>query len=304
MERARARGRRRHRRSLLLRGRRRHRACSSPIGARGRPVARRPRSSLATRSSRACDSSSATSTSSPEQLVFVPMLLLAPLPLVPLLVARRGAARAACPTSCSGSCAPRAAGSRARATPGSPSAPVLVLALLRARATPSSRLRRHLRRSRSSRSSRGDFAWTLLRDRSSDSTCRAQIARQLPRDRARRRHPLAARVRRSRSRASTSPFVPARAGAAGLAARRLLARPPERYAAALELSRAYRGTVMLLSDVVEFEDTYTAEHSRSVVDLVHAVADGDGHRPATSARSSSSPPCCTTSARSRSPRRS
>jgi HD-GYP domain-containing protein (c-di-GMP phosphodiesterase class II) len=47
----------------------------------------------------------------------------------------------------------------------------------------------------------------------------------------------------------------------------------ERYGAALELHRAYRGTVMLLTDVVEFEDPYTAEHSRSIVDLVHAVAD-------------------------------
>jgi HD-GYP domain-containing protein (c-di-GMP phosphodiesterase class II) len=50
----------------------------------------------------------------------------------------------------------------------------------------------------------------------------------------------------------------------------------ERYAAALELHRAYRGTVMLLSDVIEFDDHYTAEHSRSVVDLVHAVADEMG----------------------------
>jgi HD-GYP domain-containing protein (c-di-GMP phosphodiesterase class II) len=47
----------------------------------------------------------------------------------------------------------------------------------------------------------------------------------------------------------------------------------ERYAAALELQRAYRGTVMLLSDVIEFDDEYTADHSRSVVDLVHGVAD-------------------------------
>jgi HD-GYP domain-containing protein (c-di-GMP phosphodiesterase class II) len=47
----------------------------------------------------------------------------------------------------------------------------------------------------------------------------------------------------------------------------------ERYGKTLELQRAYRGTVMLLSDVVEFDDEYTAEHSRSVVDLVHAVAD-------------------------------
>ena len=46
-----------------------------------------------------------------------------------------------------------------------------------------------------------------------------------------------------------------------------------RYAAALELNRAYRGTVILLSDVVEAEDNYTADHCRSVVELVNAVAD-------------------------------
>ena len=47
----------------------------------------------------------------------------------------------------------------------------------------------------------------------------------------------------------------------------------ERYAAALELNRAYRGTVMLLSDVVEADDDYTADHCRSVVELVTSVAD-------------------------------
>ena len=47
----------------------------------------------------------------------------------------------------------------------------------------------------------------------------------------------------------------------------------ERYTKALELQRAYRGTVMLLSDVVESEDSYTAHHSRSVVELVNATAD-------------------------------
>jgi HD-GYP domain-containing protein (c-di-GMP phosphodiesterase class II) len=52
-----------------------------------------------------------------------------------------------------------------------------------------------------------------------------------------------------------------------------------RYAASLELNRAYRGTVMLLSDVLEFEDEYTAQHSRSVVDLVNAVADEIGIAP-------------------------
>ena len=50
----------------------------------------------------------------------------------------------------------------------------------------------------------------------------------------------------------------------------------ERYAAALELNRAYRGTVMVLSDILEFDDEYTAQHSRSVLDLVDAVADEMG----------------------------
>jgi HD-GYP domain-containing protein (c-di-GMP phosphodiesterase class II) len=47
----------------------------------------------------------------------------------------------------------------------------------------------------------------------------------------------------------------------------------ERYAAAVELNRAYRGTVAVLTDVVEAEDSYTAEHSRSVVTLCELVAD-------------------------------
>lgn len=47
----------------------------------------------------------------------------------------------------------------------------------------------------------------------------------------------------------------------------------ERYSKTLELHRAYRGVVMLLSDVVEHDDEYTGSHSRSVVDLANAVAD-------------------------------
>jgi HD-GYP domain-containing protein (c-di-GMP phosphodiesterase class II) len=52
----------------------------------------------------------------------------------------------------------------------------------------------------------------------------------------------------------------------------------ERYSAALELQRAYRGTVTLLSDVVEHEDPYTAAHSRSIVELVEATAEKMGVR--------------------------
>jgi putative nucleotidyltransferase with HDIG domain len=45
---------------------------------------------------------------------------------------------------------------------------------------------------------------------------------------------------------------------------------------ALELSNAYRGTAMLLGDVIEADDEYTGSHSRDVVDLVLAVADEIG----------------------------
>jgi HD-GYP domain-containing protein (c-di-GMP phosphodiesterase class II) len=42
---------------------------------------------------------------------------------------------------------------------------------------------------------------------------------------------------------------------------------------ALELSHAYRGTALLLGDVVEADDSYTGSHSRDVVSLAVAVAD-------------------------------
>jgi HD-GYP domain-containing protein (c-di-GMP phosphodiesterase class II) len=42
---------------------------------------------------------------------------------------------------------------------------------------------------------------------------------------------------------------------------------------ALELSHAYRGTALLLGDVVEADDAYTGSHSRDVVDLVLGVCD-------------------------------
>lgn len=44
-----------------------------------------------------------------------------------------------------------------------------------------------------------------------------------------------------------------------------------RMEAALELSQAYRGTALLLGDVVEADDAYTGTHSRDVVDLVMSV---------------------------------
>jgi HD-GYP domain-containing protein (c-di-GMP phosphodiesterase class II) len=45
---------------------------------------------------------------------------------------------------------------------------------------------------------------------------------------------------------------------------------------AIELSRAYRGTTLLLSDVLEVDDEYTGFHSRSVVSLSVAVSDAMG----------------------------
>jgi HD-GYP domain-containing protein (c-di-GMP phosphodiesterase class II) len=42
---------------------------------------------------------------------------------------------------------------------------------------------------------------------------------------------------------------------------------------ALELGRAYRGTALLLGDVVEADDAYTGSHSRDVVELSLAVSD-------------------------------
>jgi putative nucleotidyltransferase with HDIG domain len=49
---------------------------------------------------------------------------------------------------------------------------------------------------------------------------------------------------------------------------------------AIELGRAYRGTALLLGDVVEADDADTGSHSRDVVELVLAVAERLGLRPA------------------------
>jgi HD-GYP domain-containing protein (c-di-GMP phosphodiesterase class II) len=49
---------------------------------------------------------------------------------------------------------------------------------------------------------------------------------------------------------------------------------------ALELGHAYRGTALLLGDVVEADDAYTGSHSREVVELVLEVADRMGLPPA------------------------
>jgi putative nucleotidyltransferase with HDIG domain len=48
---------------------------------------------------------------------------------------------------------------------------------------------------------------------------------------------------------------------------------------ALQLSTAYRGTAILLGDVIEADDEYTGAHSRDVVELVLEVADRLGLDP-------------------------
>lgn len=54
----------------------------------------------------------------------------------------------------------------------------------------------------------------------------------------------------------------------------------QRCTARLELNRAYRGTVMLLADLVDADDDHTGDHSRAVVELVSALADElDVHAP-------------------------
>lgn len=50
----------------------------------------------------------------------------------------------------------------------------------------------------------------------------------------------------------------------------------ERLEQLIELNDAYRGTALVLGDVVEADDTYTGEHCRGVVRLALEVADGLG----------------------------
>ena len=58
----------------------------------------------------------------------------------------------------------------------------------------------------------------------------------------------------------------------------------QRMDSTLELSSAYRGTALLLGDVVEGDDEYTGVHSKAVVDLSIAIADRLGLDAATRQR--------------------
>ena len=78
----------------------------------------------------------------------------------------------------------------------------------------------------------------------------------------------------------------------------------QRVAGLVELNNAYRGTAMVLGDVVEADDGYTGEqHSRGVVDLALEVGVASAWTTIVGGTSNSGR-CCTTSARSRCRRRS
>ena len=194
---------------------------------------------------------------SPEQLAFVPLLLIAPLPLRAALFAARGRPG-------------RGPGHRSQQL-APPSLARHLLGLL------GGARRRHRPRRSGARRARQryfavylvafaahfltDVSWTLLRNRLLD------------------RLPLREVLRGFAGTARVDAILTPLAFVVSLAAVEqplyLLAIAPavwllhlfshdrrERYSKTLELHRAYRGTVMLLSDVIESEDTYTAQHSR------------------------------------------
>ena len=210
----------------------------------------------------------------PEPLVFVPLVLLTPLPLVPLLVLAANLLASAPDVI-------RGEWHRDRAL-GLTSdcwfavGPVLVLAALAPGALDLSHGGAYLLALGSQFAI--DLGWTIVRDRTID---------RLPLDAILRGYygvfrfdailaPIAFAITLA---AAEEPLLLLSIGPLVWLLEILARDRRERYAAALELQRAYRGTVMLLADVVEFEDKYTADHSRSVVDLVHAAADYLGIEP-------------------------
>jgi HD-GYP domain-containing protein (c-di-GMP phosphodiesterase class II) len=204
---------------------------------------------------------------SAEELVFVPLVFLAPLPLVPLLAAL-AAVLATMPEVVRGEW------SRERwITSVSDSwfsiGPVLVLAALAPGEISLDHVGVYLLALVATHLA--DFAWVLTRDRLLHGKPVVEVFR------------IWAGMGRVSAILETIAFFPALAAAQEPLV--LLTIGPtvwlltvfsrdrsERWSATLELHRAYRGTVMLLVDVVEHDDDYTAEHSRSVVELARGVA--------------------------------
>jgi HD-GYP domain-containing protein (c-di-GMP phosphodiesterase class II) len=204
---------------------------------------------------------------SPEELVFVPLLLLAPLNLVPLLAAI-AAVLATMPDyvrgewhrdrwiTCIGdswfSIGPVVV--LAALAPGEPSLDHVWIYLVALAAMALS-----------------DLAWTLTRDRLLHGKPLWEVVKICTGT-----NPVAAILSTvaffPTLAAVQEPFVLLTIGPLVWLLRIFSRDRTERYTATLELHRAYRGTVMLLVDVVEYDDDYTAEHSRSVVELVREVA--------------------------------
>ena len=204
----------------------------------------------------------------PEQLLIVPMALLAPLPVVPLLVALATVV-SVLPDSARHTWHPQ------RLLDGVADCwfsipPVLVLAAFAPGMPDLAHIGIYVLAFGAQLS--GDFAWAFVRDRLLDrlpfkrhaanwfGSARVDIILA----------PVAFMITLA---AADAPVVLISVGPLAWLFHSFAQDRQERYAKALELQRAYRGTVMLLSDVVGFDDDYTGEHSRSVVELVVAIAD-------------------------------
>ena len=201
------------------------------------------------------------------QLVFVPMLFLLPLPLVPFAVAA-GAMLANLP-SCR-----RTNSARSGSSPGS-AKPLLARPRARARAPRASEpalANWPLYVFALGAQFASDFAAAAAHERIALGCPAAAAGKDLCDRRGRRRCARADRVPR-RARGADQPqsfllMLPL------VALLRTFARERRtRIDHALELSHAYRGTALLLGDVVEADDSYTGSHSRDVVSLSVAVAD-------------------------------
>ena len=210
----------------------------------------------------------------PEQLLFVPVLLLVPLPYVPAIVAAAGVV-AMVPDFVDRSWHPDR-WTACLADSWFSIGPVLVMAALAPGAPSLAHVDVYLLAFAVQFAC--DLTWVTLRDRIADGLSFRETFRAFSgsvRFEA-MLTPVALVISLS---AAGEPFV-LLAIAPLIALLEILSRDrSERFAATIELHRAYRGTVMLLSDVVEHEDAYTASHSRSVVDLAHAVADELGVGP-------------------------
>ena len=211
----------------------------------------------------------------PEQLVVIPMLLLCPLPYVPILIAAAGALGLV-PDFIKGSWA-RDRWLKPIADSWSYLAPVLILAALAPGEPELSSMPIYALAIAAQLGT--DFAQTVVRNWLLDGVAITELARIFA-GAARVELVLSPIALVATLAAHEEPLVLLAVIAPLVWLLDNFSRDrAARYAAALELNRAYRGTVMLLSDVLEFEDEYTAQHSRSVVDLVNAVADELGIAP-------------------------